>query len=213
MTPAGWGRMACAGARVEFERNQANLVVSPFFFIPPLPGQTLNLSFFQGCHSFPRASLGPRRTVVPTISYPAAETKRILGTCKAHGTTLSHTVFALCNLSYSCSVPAGTGPGERDERLPLMLYLAMNVQPFLKMSEGTGTRSPSVTTSAFHTSSPPAKNLCLMSNFFVNCPASSSRASSPKRASPPRRSGTAPSRRGSKLLRWSKAAGWLRGPS
>ncbi|KAL8279399.1 hypothetical protein RQP46_008211 [Phenoliferia psychrophenolica] len=104
ITPEGWGRMAWAGARVEFQRNQAKLV---------------------GGQAFPRASLGPRRTLVPTISYDSATTKRILGTCKTHGATVAHTVFALCNLAFIRCTP------DANKRLPCMLYSALNLRPFL----------------------------------------------------------------------------------
>lgn len=111
VTPEGWGRMAWAGARVEFNRDQAKLI---------------------GGHAFQRAKLGERRTAVPTVSWDAAKTKKILGNCKAHGATIATAVFALANVAYIRSTPEGRGKGERDERLPVMLYSALNVRPFLQ---------------------------------------------------------------------------------
>ncbi|ORY69307.1 hypothetical protein BCR35DRAFT_269770, partial [Leucosporidium creatinivorum] len=110
-TPEGWGRMAWAGARVEFNRTQAKLV---------------------GGQAFPRAKLGERRTLVPTISYDSATTKKALSSCKSHSTTISHAIFALSNIAYIRSTTAGTGKGERDERLPSMLYSALNLRPYLQ---------------------------------------------------------------------------------
>ncbi len=111
VTPEGWGRMAWAGARVEFNRDQAKLI---------------------GGHAFQRAKLGERKTIVPTVSWDGAKTKKILANCKAHGATIATAVFALSNIAYIRSTPEGTGKGERDERLPVMLYSALNVRPFLQ---------------------------------------------------------------------------------
>ena len=111
VTPEGWGRMAWAGARVEFNRDQAKLI---------------------GGHAFQRAKLGERKTLVPTAAWDAAQTKKILGNCKTHGATIATAVFALSNVAYIRSTPEGLGKGLRDERLPVMLYSALNVRPFLQ---------------------------------------------------------------------------------
>jgi len=55
-----------------------------------------------GGQSFPVAkSKKERRTVVPTFAYNEAETKRILGKCKANGVTIAHAIFALCNIAWA----------------------------------------------------------------------------------------------------------------
>lgn len=69
---------------------------------------------------------------MPTISYSADKTKKILANCKSNGTTIAHAVFALSNLAFIASTTAGTGKGERNERLPTMIYSALNVRPFLR---------------------------------------------------------------------------------
>ncbi|BGO92798.1 hypothetical protein NBRC10512_007917 [Rhodotorula toruloides] len=107
VTKEKWGRMGWSAAKVEYANEQAKLV---------------------GGHAFPRARLGTRHTLVPTVSYPAEQTKRILAVCKSHASTIAHAMFALSNIAYLRS--AGK---EKDEgKLPVMLYSALNVRPFLK---------------------------------------------------------------------------------
>ncbi|KPV78279.1 uncharacterized protein RHOBADRAFT_11250, partial [Rhodotorula graminis WP1] len=101
-----WGSRAWAAAKVEFENEQSKLV---------------------GGHAFPRARLGPRRTVVPTCSWSAADTKKILAACKRHGVTIAHAMFALSNLAHVRTV----ADGRRQPDLPTMLYSALNVRPSL----------------------------------------------------------------------------------
>ncbi|BGO96573.1 2-methylcitrate dehydratase [Rhodotorula toruloides ATCC 204091] len=107
MTKEKWGKMGWSAAKVEYANEQAKLV---------------------GGHAFPRARLGTRHTLVPTVSYPAEQTKRILSTCKLHGSTIAHAMFALSNIAYIRSA----GTEKEDEKLPVMLYSALNVRPFLK---------------------------------------------------------------------------------
>ncbi|GAA5894333.1 hypothetical protein JCM5296_005141 [Sporobolomyces johnsonii] len=110
VTPEKWGKMAWAGAQVEFEKDQGKLI---------------------GGQSFPRAKRGTRHTLVPTVSYDSAKTKRILATCKAHGSTIANAVFALSNLAYIRSTPKE----QLDVSLPSMIYSALNVRPFLKKED------------------------------------------------------------------------------
>lgn len=79
----------------------------------------------KGGHIFPRAALGTRLTLVPTISYLPTPTSLILRNCKSNGVTIAHAVFALANISFIKAF------GERDERVPMMLYSAMNLRPWL----------------------------------------------------------------------------------
>ncbi|BGP28788.1 hypothetical protein JCM10296v2_000524 [Rhodotorula toruloides] len=107
VTKEKWRKMGWSAAKVEYANEQAKLV---------------------GGHAFPRARLGTRHTLVPTVSYPADQTKRILAICKAHGSTIAHAMFALSNIAYIRSSGKEMGEG----KLPIMLYSALNVRPFLK---------------------------------------------------------------------------------
>ncbi|BGP21602.1 2-methylcitrate dehydratase [Rhodotorula toruloides] len=113
VTKEDWGKMGWSAAKVEYANEQAKLV---------------------GGHAFPRARFGTRHTLVPTISYPADQTKRILSTCKSHGSTIAHAMFALSNIAYIRSARKS----KEDERLPVMLYSALNVRPFLKKETTPG---------------------------------------------------------------------------
>ncbi|GAA6048462.1 hypothetical protein JCM3770_003769 [Rhodotorula araucariae] len=109
-TPKAWGRFGWAAAKVEFDNEQANLV---------------------GGHAFPRARLGTRRTVVPTVSWPENETKAILAACKRRGVTIAHAMFALSSIAYVRTVD----DARRKPDLPVMLYSALNVRPFLRKED------------------------------------------------------------------------------
>ncbi|GAA5897369.1 hypothetical protein JCM6882_001869 [Rhodosporidiobolus microsporus] len=113
-TPSSWGKLGWSGAQVDFARDQAKLV---------------------GGHSFPRANLGTRKTLVPTVSFDGAKTKKILAACKAHGVTIAHAAFALSNAAYVRSIAGEEGEARRKPELPVMIYSALNVRPFLQKSE------------------------------------------------------------------------------
>lgn len=118
-TPQSYGRMAWAAARVEFQRNQSQLI---------------------GGHSFPRAKKGTRQTIVPTKAYSKEETKHILGACKAQGTTIAHAFFALANIAHM-KVTAQAGESDpwaagKKKDLPTMLYSALNLRPHLSKGPG-----------------------------------------------------------------------------
>ncbi|GAA5969180.1 hypothetical protein JCM11641_007500 [Rhodosporidiobolus odoratus] len=110
LTPAAWGKLGWSAAQVEFANDQAKLV---------------------GGHAFPRAKLGTRKTLVPTISYDAVKTKGILAACKAHGVTIAHAAFALSNIAFIKSVK----DKRKNPKLPVMIYSALNVRPYLKKEE------------------------------------------------------------------------------
>lgn len=96
----------------------------------------------QGGHSFPRpAPSSPRKvrhTLVPTLSYDPATTSKILKVCKAHSTTLSNAVFALCNIAWirSSGIEEAREKGLRGRGaeevetslLPINIYSAVNVR-------------------------------------------------------------------------------------
>ncbi|GJN92274.1 hypothetical protein Rhopal_005304-T1 [Rhodotorula paludigena] len=110
VVPAAWGNMGWSAAKVEFANEQAKLV---------------------GGHAFPRARLGPRHTLVPTVSYPLAETRRILAACKLHGVTIAHAMFALSSLAFVRTVEER----RKNPELPVMLYSALNVRGHLKRED------------------------------------------------------------------------------
>jgi len=61
-----------------------------------------NDSKLIGGQAFPSSrTKNQRHTVVPTFAYSAAETKTILGKCKANGATIAHAMFALCNIAWA----------------------------------------------------------------------------------------------------------------
>ncbi|KZO95708.1 hypothetical protein CALVIDRAFT_482401 [Calocera viscosa TUFC12733] len=76
-----------------------------------------------GGHVIPRQKHGPRRTTVPTVPFSKDETKRVLKECKKNGVTISHVIFALCNLVWAGIKPCG------EEELPTMMYAAANLRP------------------------------------------------------------------------------------
>ncbi|GAA5834846.1 hypothetical protein JCM11251_002041 [Rhodosporidiobolus azoricus] len=114
LSSATWGKFGWTGARVDFARDQGALI---------------------GGHSFPRARLGTRQTLVPTVSFDSTKTKRILAACKAHGVTIAHAAFALSNAAYIRSVAKVEGEDRRKPQLPVMIYSALNVRPYLEKSE------------------------------------------------------------------------------
>ncbi|GAA6006593.1 hypothetical protein JCM10207_004987 [Rhodosporidiobolus poonsookiae] len=107
---ASWGKLGWAAGQVEFANDQAKLI---------------------GGHAFPRAKRGVRKTLVPTVSYDSDKTKRILATCKSRGSTISHAVFALCNVAFVRSVKEE----RRKPEMPVMIYSALNVRGFLKKDD------------------------------------------------------------------------------
>jgi hypothetical protein len=107
LTPTSWKKLGWSAASVEFKNDQAKLV---------------------GGHAFPRAKLGARKTLVPTVSYDAARTKQILGNCKKHGVTIAAAAFALANAAFIRSVE---GTSREEKELPTMIYSALNIRPYL----------------------------------------------------------------------------------
>ncbi|KAF8591917.1 hypothetical protein K439DRAFT_1643902 [Ramaria rubella] len=81
-----------------------------------------------GGHSFARAPHASfRHTIVPTVSFDEDTTRRALRTCKAQGVSISHALFALCNIAWA-RVKSGR------EELPMMMYSALNLRPYLAPS-------------------------------------------------------------------------------
>jgi len=86
----------------------------------------------QGGQSFPRASRGPRHTLVPTVSYSSSDSSKILKTCKQNSSTIASALFALSNLAFIRSTP----PEKLNKKFPTNLYSALNVRGFLEKEEG-----------------------------------------------------------------------------
>lgn len=107
LTPTSWNKLGWTAATVEFKNDQAKLI---------------------GGHAFPRAKLGIRKTLVPTVSYDATRTRRILGQCKKNGVTIAAAAFVLANAAFIRSVE---GTGREKKELPTMIYSALNVRPYL----------------------------------------------------------------------------------
>lgn len=101
-------KLAWAAARIDFKDAQRRQV---------------------GGHELPRRKIGPRHTVVPTISFDTAKTKQILSNCKAHGTTISNAIISLINLAYIRINPT------LDNQLPMLLYSAMSIRSQLKSGQ------------------------------------------------------------------------------
>ncbi|KAG6814136.1 hypothetical protein H0H92_002131 [Tricholoma furcatifolium] len=97
------GKFAQAAARIDFEKDQQKLI---------------------GGQTFQRAASGPRRTVVPTVSYDEDRTKGILKKCKSHGVSISSALFSICNIAWAKT-------REENPHLPTLMYSALNLRPYL----------------------------------------------------------------------------------
>ncbi|KAH6892847.1 hypothetical protein BKA70DRAFT_1119206 [Coprinopsis sp. MPI-PUGE-AT-0042] len=81
-----------------------------------------------GGHVFPRRSGQTRHTIVPTVSFDAEKTKKILQNCKENGVSISSAVFSLCNIAW-----ARTNSSNPEE--PVLMYSALNLRPYLRANE------------------------------------------------------------------------------
>ncbi|KAL7412464.1 hypothetical protein BDY24DRAFT_392992 [Mrakia frigida] len=69
-------------------------------------------------------------TVVPTISYPVDQTKRILAKCKKEGVSVSNAVFGLVGVAWARLLESGMIKDGRVEE-PLLLYSALSLRGLL----------------------------------------------------------------------------------
>jgi len=98
--------------------------------------------------------LGPRQTVVPTVSFSKEDTSAILKNCKAHGVTIAHAVFALANMAKIKISEEATDNeewgslGQKDKTMPMMLYSALNLRP--NMIKGPEEESLGIKPDFFH---------------------------------------------------------------
>ncbi|KAF9015657.1 hypothetical protein BDQ17DRAFT_1341427 [Cyathus striatus] len=77
-----------------------------------------------GGHAFPRAVKAERRTVIHTISFDTQKTKQVLAKCKLHGVSISSALFSVCNVAWTRTKRTGL-------ELPMMMYSALNMRPYL----------------------------------------------------------------------------------
>ncbi|KAF9011776.1 hypothetical protein BDQ17DRAFT_1233401 [Cyathus striatus] len=79
-----------------------------------------------GGHVLPRVQHGSQKTVLYEYSFTREETAQILAGCKAHGVTINHAMFALCDIAWARCIS--------DPQLfkdPVMMYTAINLRPHL----------------------------------------------------------------------------------
>ncbi|KAF9554294.1 hypothetical protein CPC08DRAFT_713036 [Agrocybe pediades] len=79
-----------------------------------------------GGHTLPRNQRGPQKTVMYEVSFSESETEMILKKCKTKGVTVNHALVAVCNLVWARNFIQG-----KQKELPLMMYTAINLRPFL----------------------------------------------------------------------------------
>ncbi|KWU46754.1 hypothetical protein RHOSPDRAFT_14898 [Rhodotorula sp. JG-1b] len=103
-------RLAASAARVDFAREQARQI---------------------GGHAFRKARLGTRYTLILTHSYSPEQTRRALCKCKHNGVSIANAMFTLSTFAYLRS----TTPDRSSPELPVMLYSALNVRPYLNNGE------------------------------------------------------------------------------
>ncbi|KAH7100324.1 hypothetical protein BKA62DRAFT_706675 [Auriculariales sp. MPI-PUGE-AT-0066] len=85
-----------------------------------------------GGHSFPRAeSKKDRQTILQTKTFDRATTTQMLRKCKANGVSISTALFAACSIAWARTKTASSQP----PTLPMMMYSAMNLRPYLPKPE------------------------------------------------------------------------------
>ncbi|KAF8600776.1 hypothetical protein BDV93DRAFT_525206 [Ceratobasidium sp. AG-I] len=78
--------------------------------------------------TFPRVKGASRKTVVPTVSFEEAHTKRIWAKCKANGVSVSNVVFALCSIAWAKMLEWRSVTAEQGAKLPELMYTALNTR-------------------------------------------------------------------------------------
>ncbi|KAF5373111.1 hypothetical protein D9758_001718 [Tetrapyrgos nigripes] len=81
-----------------------------------------------GGHVFARSQRGPQRTISVEKAFTEAETASILRNCKSQQVTINHALFVLCNFAWNSCNNLHHSEGSR---LPLMMYTAINLRPYL----------------------------------------------------------------------------------
>ncbi|KAG8996935.1 hypothetical protein FRB93_000605 [Tulasnella sp. JGI-2019a] len=115
--PQPRGKMHAAAVKVDFKNSESRLI---------------------GGHAFPRAKdKSTRRTVVKTISFDSANTKAALKKCKSEKVTISSALFALCNLAWMRTMERQDLVVSSGPSLPMMMYSALNLRPYLGPTDTT----------------------------------------------------------------------------
>ena len=101
----------------EKARNETkNTKLTPF----PLSLSSSRPSTSQGSQTLPRSKSSPStevHTIVPTLSYPVDQTKRILAKCKKEGVSVSNAVFGLVGVAWARLLDSGKVKGRVEEPL------------------------------------------------------------------------------------------------
>ncbi|KAH8110634.1 hypothetical protein DFH11DRAFT_1730086 [Phellopilus nigrolimitatus] len=106
------GRFRRAVGKVDFQSSQQNII---------------------GGHAFPRKKHAVRRTVVQTVPLDAKKTKAVLKKCKENGVSIANAFFALSALAWG-RVKELEKEGAQGRELPIMMYTALNLRPYLLAS-------------------------------------------------------------------------------
>ncbi|KDQ63272.1 hypothetical protein JAAARDRAFT_53497 [Jaapia argillacea MUCL 33604] len=115
--------------------------------LPPIKGKfqqaAAQVDFFNnqnkqiGGQIFPRKQAKQRRTIVEAVPFDESKTKAIMKKCKLHGVSPSLILFALCNMSW-----ARITADSDSKRIPMMMYSAVNLRPYLRPNPNPSVDSP-----------------------------------------------------------------------
>ncbi|KAG8971144.1 hypothetical protein FRC05_011428 [Tulasnella sp. 425] len=88
-----------------------------------------------GGHVLPRNDGANRKITVQTITFDESTSRTILRKCKSQGVSVSNTLFALCALAWTrTQLERGV---ELRTDLPIMMYTALNLRPYLLPSDSS----------------------------------------------------------------------------
>ncbi|KZV77597.1 hypothetical protein PENSPDRAFT_7426 [Peniophora sp. CONT] len=99
------GELTRAAARVDYDRVLAKQI---------------------GGHTLPRRENPSRHIVIGKHTFDAEMTKSMLKKCKSQNVSFAGAMFAACNISWARMT------SREQQALPMMIYSAMNVRPFLR---------------------------------------------------------------------------------
>ncbi|KAL5536002.1 hypothetical protein ACEPAF_4096 [Sanghuangporus sanghuang] len=112
------GRFRNVAAKIDFKNSEAKSI---------------------GGHAFPRKKSQIRHTIVPTVALDTKKTKAVLKRCKENGVSIANAIFSLSAIAWS-RIKAQEEAERRNGELPLMMYSALNIRPYLR-PEVTANRS------------------------------------------------------------------------
>lgn len=90
-----------------------------------------------GGQSFSRVNSPLSKTLFLERSYTTAQTSEILKKCKSNGVTVNHAIFSLCNIAWSKVKQKEVSTHWKT--LPLMVYSAINLRPYLSPHSSSST--------------------------------------------------------------------------